>query len=384
MLLIKNGYVKTMAGEDIDGGAVLIGDDGKIIAVGREVNLCEGADEVIDACGRLVTPGCIEAHSHVGLRESAMRWEGSDSNESTDPITPQMRAIDGINPADEMLENAIKHGVTTSCIGPGSGNVIGGTFAAIKLFGNNVDKMVIKNPVAMKCAFGENPKEVYGQKAKRSPVTRMAVAAMLREFLFKARNYLEAKEAGKEPAFDMKLEAMIPVMKGEIPLKAHAHKAYDILTAIRIAKEFGVRLTIDHCTEGNLIKEELLESGFPAIVGPSFGQKSKIELVNKGFHTVGELDAYGISVSITTDAPITPIEQLPYCAGLAVCEGLAYESAWRAITINPATHMGISDRVGSLEAGKDGDVVIWTADPLTTVGARAHVTVIDGKVVYRN
>ncbi len=382
MLLIKNGYIKTMAGEDIDGGAVLIGDDGKIIAVGRDVNLCEGADEVIDAEGRLVTPGCIEAHCHIGLSGSAIRWEGAEQNEKSDPITPHMRGIDGVNPTDEMFKNAISHGITSACTGPGSSNVVGGTFVAIKLVGDCVDKMVIKNPVAMKCAFGENPKDVYGQSGKKAPITRMAIATMIRELLFKTQQYLRAKEAGKDPTFDIKLEAMIPVIKKEIPLKAHAHRSHDIYTAIRIAKEFDVLLTIDHCTDGALIKEDILASGYPAIVGPSFGRKSKAELINKGFSTVGELHKAGVSVSITTDAPITPIEYLPFCAGLAVSEGLDYNEAWKAITINPATHMGISDRVGSLEAGKDGDVVIWNADPLTVVGAKAYRTIIDGKVVY--
>ena len=255
MLLIKNGYVKTMAGADIENGCVLIGDDGKIISVGTDI-VCDDA-EIIDAGGRLVTPGCVEAHCHIGVHNSAMRWEGADYNERSDPLTPQMRAIDGINPIDETFALAVKHGVTSACTGPGSANVIGGTFAAIKLVGKRVDNMIIKDPVAMKCAFGENPKGCYGQAGAKAPVTRMAVAAMLRNMLFKARKYAEDKEAGKEPAFDIKLEAMIPVIKKEIPLKAHAHRADDIFTAIRIAKEFDVDLTLDHCTDGELIADEL-------------------------------------------------------------------------------------------------------------------------------
>ena len=381
MLLIKNGRLKTMASPDLPCGSILMDDEGKICAVGADIPETSGMT-VIDAGGRLVTPGCVEAHCHIGVHNSAMRWEGADFNERSDPLTPHMRAIDGINPMDETFALAIKHGVTTACTGPGSANVVGGTFTAIKLVGKRVDDMIVKEPVAMKCAFGENPKGVYGQNGGKAPVTRMATAAMLRELLFKARNYVAAKEAGKEPAFDMKLEAMIPVIKGEIPLKAHAHRADDIFTAIRIAKEFGVQLTLDHCTDGALIAHELAEEGYPAFVGPSFGSKSKIELLHKDFTTPGILYKAGVPVSIITDAPVTPLEYLPMCAGFAVSAGLPYEEAWKAITLNPANQTGIGHRVGSLEVGKDGDVVIWNGDPLLDVGAEAYITVVDGKVVY--
>jgi imidazolonepropionase-like amidohydrolase len=380
MILIKNGYVKPMVGSDIENGSVLIGDDGKIIAVGENIEAPEGAT-VIDAEGRLVTPGCVEAHCHIGLDNEAVGWEGRDYNESCDPITPHMRAIDSIYPQDEAFGNAIRGGVTTACTGPGSANVVGGSFAVIKLSGNRVDNMIVKHPAAMKCAFGENPKRVYGQ-SKKSPVTRMATAALLRELLFKSRRYLADKEAGKD-VFDMKLEAMIPVMKGEIPLKAHAHRADDILTSIRIAKEFGVKLTLDHCTDGSVIADELAKEGYPAFVGPSLGNKSKVELINKSFNTPAVLTEAGVHVSIITDAPVIPLQHLPMCAGLAAEAGLGYEDAWHAITINPARALEIADRVGSLEAGKDGDVVIWTGDPITSVGAESYVTVVDGKIVYR-
>ena len=382
MLLIKNGYLKTMAGPDVENGAILIGDDGKIIAVGEIKDIPSGA-QVIDAAGALVTPGCVDAHCHIGLDNEATGWEGKDYNEMVDPLTPQLRAIDSINPMDESFELAVRGGVTTACTGPGSANVVGGTFVAIKLHGKRVDDMIVKNPIAMKCAFGENPKRCYGQAGKKAPMTRMGTASLLRELLFKTKRYLQDKEDGKNPGFDMKLEAMIPVIKGELPLKAHAHRADDIFTSIRIAKEFGVGITLDHCTDGALIAEELAQEGLPAFVGPSLGSKTKIELKNKSFTTPAVLHAAGVPFSIITDAPVIPLQYLPMCAGLAVSAGLDAEEAWRAITINPAQQIGIADRVGSLEPGKDGDVVIWTADPLTTVGAEAAVTVLEGKIVHQ-
>ena len=382
MLLIQNGYIKPMVGADIENGCVLIDDNGKIAAVGAHVEAPAGCT-VIDAEGRLVTPGCVDAHCHIGLDNEAMGWEGHDYNEITDPITPHMRSIDSINPMDEAFGLAVRGGVTAACTGPGSANVVGGTFVAIKLVGKRVDKMIIKYPLAMKCAFGENPKRCYGQGAKKSPMTRMGTAAVLRELLFKSKRYLEDKEAGKNPAFDMKLEAMIPVMKGEIPLKAHAHRADDILTAIRIAREFDLKITLDHCTDGALIADELAEEGLSAFVGPSLGSKTKIELCNKSFATPAALHQAGVPISIITDAPVIPQQYLPMCAGLAVNSGLDYEEGWRAITINPAVQTGIGDRVGSLEAGKDADVVIWTADPMKKLGAESYITIIDGKVVYQ-
>ena len=382
MIFIKNAYLKPMAVPDIEDGCLLIDDNGKIAGVGKDLPIPEGAT-VIDACGRLVTPGCVDAHCHIGLDNEATGWEGRDYNEMVDPITPQMRAIDSIDPLDESFPNALRGGVTTACTGPGSANVVGGTFVAIKLYGKRVDKMIVKEPLAMKCAFGENPKRCYGQAGKKAPMTRMGTAALLRELLFKARIYADKKAAGEEPNFDMKLEAMLPVMRGQIPLKAHAHRADDILTSIRIAREFGLKLTLDHCTDGALIADELAEEGFCAFVGPTLGNKSKIELKNKSFTTPAVLHAAGVNVSIITDAPVIPLQYLPMCAGLAVNSGLDMEEAWRAITINPANATGIGDRVGSLEPGKDADVVIWTADPLTTVGGEAYITIVDGKIVYK-
>lgn len=382
MLLIKNGHIKPIVGQELPVGCVLVGDDGKIISVAAEIEAPAGC-EVIDAQGKLVTPGCIDAHCHIGLDNEAVGWEGKDYNEMIDPVTPQVRAIDSIYPQDESLANAVAGGVTTACTGPGSANVVGGTFVAIKLHGNRVDNMIVKDSIAMKCAFGENPKRCYGQNGKRAPMTRMGVAAVLRELLFKTRRYMQDKADGKNPGFDMKLEAMIPVLEGKMPLKAHAHRADDILTSIRIAKEFGVKITLDHCTDGALIADELAEEGLPAFVGPTFGGKSKIELQNKSFTTPVDLHNAGITVSIITDAPVIPIQHLPMCAALAANAGLPREEAWKAITINPAVSTGIGDRVGSLKAGKDGDVVIWNADPMETVGAAAYTTIVDGEIVYQ-
>lgn len=380
MILIKSGYIKPITGDDIPNGCILIGDDGKILEVASNIEAV-GA-HVVDAGGRLVTPGCVDAHCHIGLHNEAVGWEGCDYNEMVDPITPHLRAIDSIYPMDEAFDEAIKGGVTTVCTGPGSANVVGGTFAAIKTWGKRIDDMVILSPAAMKSAFGENPKRCYGQMAKKAPTTRMATAALLRELLFKTRRYMEDKAAGKNPPFDMKLEAMIPVLEGKLPLKAHAHRSDDIFTAIRIAKEFGLKVTLDHCTDGALIADELAQEGLPAFVGPSLGSKSKIELVNKSFETPGVLHKAGVKVSIITDAPVIPQQYLTMCAGLAVSSGLPYEEGWKAITINPAESIGIGDRVGSLKAGKDADIVIWESDPLKNVGAKAYMTFVDGRKVY--
>lgn len=380
MLLIKNAHIKPIVGEELEKGCILLGDDGKIAAIGAELTAPVSA-QIIDAGGRLVTPGFVEAHCHMGLHGQGLRWEGADYNESTDPITPHMRAIDGFDTFDGMLQDALRGGVTTVCAGPGSANIVGGTFLVTKLVGKRIDKMVLRPVAAMKCAFGENPKSAFGQN-KKAPKTRMATAAMLRELLFKAKAYQQEKDAGKEPKFDMKLEAMLPVMRKEIPLKAHAHRADDILTSIRIAKEFDLKLTLDHCTEGARIADELAEENYPALVGPVIMGKPKPEVKNKTAETAGVLHKAGVKVCIVTDAPVTAIENLPVCAGLAAQAGLPMEEAWKAITINPAEVLEVSDRVGSLEVGKDADVVIWTADPLTTIGAHAYTTIVDGKVVH--
>lgn len=384
MLLIQGGTVKPIAGPDIENGQVLI-DGGKIVAVGRDLPVPEGT-EVFDASGYLVTPGLIDAHCHIGLDGEAVRWEGNEVNEASNPLTPEMRGIDGINPRDEAFALALEGGVTTAITGPGSANVMGGTFSAIKLHGNCVDEMIIRDPVAMKIAFGENPKGCYGQKGGKEPITRMAVAALLRDILAKAQRYAgevaeaEADDTKKRP-YDQQLEALLPVIHHEIPLKAHAHRADDILTALRVAREFGVDITLDHVTEGHLIVDQLVKAGKPVLVGPSLTAKTKFELKEKTFATAGVLDAAGLKVCIITDAPVIPLFYLPLCAGLAVKAGMREESAWRAITLNPAQVAGIDSRVGSLEPGKDADIAIFEGNPLRDIQARTRRVFVGGVAV---
>nr|MCR4855490.1 amidohydrolase [Erysipelotrichaceae bacterium] len=313
-----------------------------------------------------VYPGFVEAHCHLGLDGWGIGFEGSDYNEPNDPCTPQLRAEDSFNPLDPSVLNAARGGVTSVATGQGSANPIGGTWIAVKTRGICVDDMIIRTPVAMKCALGENPKRVYREKGN---FARMSTASVIRNMLFKAREYLEKKEAAgddlsKRPAFDFKCESMIPVLKKEIPLKIHAHQANDILTAIRLAKEFDVDLTIEHVTEGHLIADKLAECSYPLAVGPSLTHASKFELQNKSWTTPGILAAKGCQVSIITDSPVIPQEYLPLCAGLAVKAGMDPFEALKAITINPAKQIGIADRVGTLEEGKDADIVIADGDPM--------------------
>lgn len=383
MLLIKNGKVLTMTGKDYEKGCVLV-NDGKIVQVAEKIE--ETSDmEVIDADGCTVMPGIIEAHCHIGISEEDKGFEGEDCNEMTDPVTPQLRALDAVNPMDTAFEDAVKAGVTGVMTGPGSANVIGGQFVFMKTSGKCIDDMVVKEPAAMKIAFGENPKRVYNSKGKM-PSTRMATAALLREALTKAKFYKAKKEKalkdGELFEEDFKLEALIPVLERKIPLKAHAHRADDILTAIRIAKEFNVKMTLDHCSEGQFITEKIKETGFPALIGPTLTARSKIEVKNKTFKTPGILAKAGIKVAIITDHPVVPIGYLPICAGFAAKNGLGIEEAYKAITINAAEICNVSDRVGSLEPGKDADIAIFTGNPME-VFTETKYTIINGKVVYR-
>lgn len=380
MLLIKNGLIYTMAGDVIENGSILI-KNGKIEKVGQDLDIPNNT-EVIDAGRKMITPGFVEAHCHLGLEEDAVGFEGDDINEMVEPVTPEVRAIDGINPMDRTLQEAYEGGVTTAVTSPGSANVIGGQAIAIKTYGHRVDDMVVKNPVAMKVAFGENPKRVYREQ-KKSPITRMSTAAILREYLFKTKAYMEKKEDKGNKEFDFKLESLIPVLKKEIPIKAHAHRADDIFTALRIAKEFDIDITLDHCTEGHLIADDLAKEGKGAIVGPTMGHRSKFELKNTNFETPKVLNEKGVKIAITTDSPVIPLQHLSLCAGLAHKAGLDEMEALKAITMYPAEIIGIEDRVGSIEVGKDADLVIFDGHPLKDVGVETFMTIIDGKVVYK-
>lgn len=384
MIAIVNGNIVTMAGREFSQGQILI-EGTKIKAVGQELAIPQGC-QVIDAQGRLVLPGFIDAHSHIGMWEESIDFQGADGNESTDPLTPDLRGLDGVYPMDPPFADAVKGGITAVATGPGSTNVVGGQFLAMKTHGKCVDQMVLKAPMAMKAALGENPKTYFNQR-KMAPITRMGIAAMLRRILQETIDYKKRKEAAagaieKEPPYNAKYEAMIPVICRELPLKVHAHRADDILTAIRIAKEFDLKITLDHCTEGHLIVEEIKASGFPVIIGPSFGFKTKPEIKNKCFATAGILAEAGIPVAIMTDHPVENQYDLPLFAAMAVKEGMKREDALKAITITAAQIMGVDSRVGSLEPGKDADIVVWEKDPFS-VDYKTYCTMVSGEVVYR-
>lgn len=378
MILIQNGTVYTMTAEEPVRTDILV-EDGKIQRI--ESAITPQADwQVIDAAGLRVYPGFIDAHCHLGMSEEAIGFEGNDVNEATDPVTPQIRAIDGFNPTDRAVAEACSAGVTCVATGPGSANVVGGQFAAIKTYGRRVDKMIVKAPLAMKVAFGENPKRVYNNKQKM-PSTRMGTAALLRQTLTEAINYMKKREKDPDTPVDFKLEPLIPVLKWEIPLKAHAHRADDIFTVIRIAREFHLRFTLDHCTEGHLITDELAEENVQAIVGPSFGSRSKFELTNKTFDTPKALYEAGIPFAIMTDHPVIPCQYLPLCAALSHKAGLPAMEAVKAITIRAAQILGLEDRIGSLEVGKDADIVLYAGDPMEDIEAHCVMTIVDGKIV---
>lgn len=376
--LIRGGLVHDAVHRDACKADILLA-DGKIAAIGG--GLTAPADAaVFDADGLEVYPGFVDAHTHIGLDGYGIGYEGCDYNEMNDIWTPQLRAIDGINPRDPSLADARRAGVTCVCTGPGSANVLGGTFLAMKTVGDRVDKMVVRDPVAMKCAFGENPKRCYRDKCDS---TRMSTAAFLRGALMQARDYGARKQAAngditKMPAYNQKLEALLPVLAREIPLKAHAHQANDIFTALRIAREFNLRLTLEHVTEGHLIVDELAgEKDVPMAVGPSLTFASKFELQNKSWSTPAVLTAAGCHVSIITDSSVIPQQYLPLCAGMAIKAGMDPFDALKAITLNPAEHIGVADRVGSLEVGKDADLVITAGSPFEVL-TEVKAVFIDG------
>jgi len=384
MIAIKNVTIHTMAEDEIIKNGVILIDNGKICNLGSNIAIPENI-EIIDGKNGFLMPGIIDAHCHIGMWEDGLGFEGSDGNETTDPVTPHLRAIDAINPVDKCFQEALEAGITTVATGPGSANVIGGTFATMKTYGKTIDDMVINECTAMKSAFGENPKRVYSGK-KVTPSTRMATAAILRENLIKAKNYVEKQEAfkngnAKAPDFDMKLEALAKVIRKEIPLKSHAHRADDILTAIRIAKEFDLDLSLEHCSEGHLITESLKDEHIKSIIiGPSLSDRSKVELKNLTFKTPMILNKAGIKVSIMTDHPVIPLQYISLCAALAAREGMDEEEALRSITINPARAINADHRVGSIEVGKDADIIIYNGHPFDLRNT-VKLVMIDGKVV---
>lgn len=385
MVVIIHGNIKTMEQQDYTDGYLCI-EEGKISAVGpmtefQEKQWLMGKEvQVIHAKGNLVMPGIIEAHCHMGITEEKKGMEGDDCNENVNPITPYLRAIDAINPMDAAFDDALRAGITGAMIGPGSSNVVGGQFAFLKTHGRCIDKMIVKAPAAMKVAFGENPKVNFsGQNT--SPSTRMAIASMLREELTKAKSYQKKRNENPDQEPDFRYECWLPVLERKIPLKAHAHRADDILTAVRIAREFRLRMTLDHCSEGHLILAELKEAGVPAIVGPDMASRNKIEVQNMAFKTAGLLSQAGILTAITTDHPVSRIQFLPICAGLAVKAGMAMEEGLKAITIHAARICGVDDRTGSLAVGKDGDVAIFSGNPME-VFTRTLCTIIEGKIVF--
>lgn len=385
MLVLKNGNVMTMAGPAFVGDVAI--ENGKIVAVGQSLSYSDA--EVRDVTGMTVMPGIVDPHCHIGMWEDAMGFEGADGNECTNPITPELRAIDAINPYDRCFEEAAAGGVTTCVTGPGSANVIGGQFVAIKTYGDSVDDMVLRFPVAVKAAFGENPKRVYNGK-NQTPSTRMATAALMRKALIEAQEYNEKLEKGKAdpekmPERNLGKEILARVIRRELPMKIHAHRADDILTAIRICREFKLRYTLDHCTEGYLItdklKEALSEDCEGIIVGPLLTDRSKIELKNLSFKAPKVLEQAGIEYAMMTDHPVTPEQYLPICTAVAVREGASEEGALKAITINAAKITGIADRVGSIEVGKDADIAVFSGHPFD-FRSRCVLTLVNGKVAH--
>lgn len=384
-MLIQNGIVHTLEGEVISSGYVEIR-GGKIVSVGpmSAAPAAEGG-EVCDAEGGHILPGYVDAHSHLGLFGNALGFEADDGNESTDPSTPHLRAIDAVNPLDRCFQEACAGGVTTVLTGPGSANPIAGQAAVIKTSGRWVDEMILLAPAAMKMALGENPKSVYNER-KEAPVTRMATAAIIREELYRAKEYLGKKNKALEdedtdaPDYDAKLEALIPVVKGELPVHLHSHRADDIATAVRICKEFGLRYVIVHGTEGHLVSELLAAEGAGVITGPCLTDRCKPELAGQSLENPAILHRAGVKVAICTDHPETPVQYLPLCAAMAVRGGMEPEAALAAITRDAAELAGVGDRVGSLKPGKDADVVVTNGHPLDWNGSIKYVF-IDGKLI---
>ncbi len=370
-----NAHVVPIDGEPFDGTVVI--EDGKISALGADVQAPVGAD-VVDADGKWLLPGFVDAHVHLGTHEEGEGWAGDDTNEMTDPVTAGVRALDAVNPFDPGFDDALAGGVTAVNVNPGSGNPIGGLAVAIHTHGRYIEEMVLRSPSGLKSALGENPKRVYGEK-KQTPSTRLGTAMVIRKAFMDAQNYMGKAD---ENARDPKLEALAMVLRREIPWRQHAHRADDIATALRIADEFGYELVLDHGTEAHLLADVLAERGIPVLIGPLFTTKSKVELRGRSIANPGKLANAGVEISIITDHPVIPINFLVHQATLSVKEGLDPVTALRSITLNPAKVLGLADRIGSLAVGKDADVVLWSGDPLDVM-QRALKVWIGGKEVYR-
>lgn len=385
-MLLKQVRIHTMEGAVIENGWLRT--EGTVIVGFGPMETCPFTDEeTFDGGGADLYPGFVDAHTHLGMWEDGLGFEGDDGNEDTDPVTPHLRGIDAINPMDRCFTEAVEAGITTVVTGPGSANAIGGQLAAMKTYGMCIDDMIVKAPVAMKFALGENPKTVYHGKSQ-APVTRMATAALIREQLSKARRYQKqleeaaADEELDEPEYDAKCEALLPVLTGELPAHFHAHRCDDIFTAIRLAKEFDLKFTIVHSTQGHLAAKRLKAEGVQVLAGPILCDRSKPELRDLTPANPGILAGAGIETAIITDHPVIPIQYLPLCAGLAVREGMDREAALRAITIVPARICGMEDRVGSIAVGKDADLVLFNGDPLT-LAAKPRLVMVNGKVVAK-
>ncbi len=379
MILFKNCSIADVENKRFIDGDILI-EGNKIKEISSNIDILDENIEIIDIENNKVFPGFIDGHSHIGMW--TLNYNGNDANECVQPMTPALRAIDGLNPQDKAFEAAYKAGITTIMICPGSGNVIGGQAALIKSYGETVEDKLIEFPSALKVALGENPKNVYSE-LKMSPSSRMSTASLLRGKIKKAELYLEEKEEGKSVEYDMDLEAIIPVLRKEIPLKIHNHRSDDTITAINIAKEFNLKATLDHCTEGSLVIDELKEANFPIMVGPLFSFRTKDEVKNASYKNPIKLIDNGLNVSVTSDHPFSNCEYLPIYVGLLVRYGLDYFEAIKTITINPAKALGIDNRVGSITVGKDGDLVVFDGDPLE-VSTKVLLTMINGQVVYRS
>lgn len=382
MLAIINGTVLTMTGYPISRGTVLV-ENGKILQVGKDIPVPDYS-KVIDAAGKIVMPGLIDAHTHVGICEEIYQLEGDDTNETANPVTPQLRAIDAVNPADLGFRDALTGGVTSVVTGPGSANVVAGEMVAMKTFGSVVEEMILRFPAGLKCALGENPKRVYGT-GNKMPVTRMASAALFRETLVAAQNYQvkqtkAAQDKGDPPERNLKMEAVCRVLRGEVPLRVHAHRADDIMTAVRIAREFQLELIVEHCTEGHLIAPWLARAGVKAVVGPIITNRAKVELMNRSLETAMALYKAGVPFALMTDHPVVPIHYLSLSASLAVKGGLPEEEALKALTINAAKLLGIQARVGSLEIGKDADIII-TDRPIFDAKHQVEYVFVNGTQV---